>query len=118
MTAPAVSPRAMTNRPTNSTDSGGRLMRILFDSIGKRVGPTRAEGIRPASPVSMRWTGRRTSQHPGDRRLPGMLTEACFNKRADARPHDRANRCEFIVGSYYLFESLLVLAGRLDPLRV
>ncbi len=44
-----------------------------------------------------------------------MLTEACFNKRADARPHDRANRCEFIVGSYYLFESLLVLAGRLDP---
>ncbi len=59
-----------------------------------------------------------TPTHPGDRRLPGMLTEACFNKRADARPHDRANRCEFIVGSYYLFESLLVLTGRLDPLRV
>jgi len=47
-----------------------------------------------------------------------MLTEACFNKRTDARPHDRVNRCEFIVGSYYLFESLLALAGRLDPLRV
>ena len=47
-----------------------------------------------------------------------MLTEACFNKRTDARPQDRANRCEFIVGSYYLFESLLALAGRLDPLRV
>jgi unsaturated chondroitin disaccharide hydrolase len=59
-----------------------------------------------------------TPTHPGDRRLPGMLTEACFNKRADARPHDQANRCEFIVGSYYLFESLLVLAGRLDPLRL
>ena len=40
-----------------------------------------------------------------------MLTEACFNKRTDARPQDRANRCEFIVGSYYLFESLLGLAG-------
>ena len=51
-------------------------------------------------------------------RIPGILTEACFNKRTDARPHDRANRCEFIVGSYYLLESLLVLAGRLDPLRV
>src|SRR3989304_5382685 len=49
--------------------------------------------------------------------MPGILTEACFNKRADARPHDRANRCEFIVGSYYLFESLLVLAGRLGPPR-
>jgi unsaturated chondroitin disaccharide hydrolase len=48
----------------------------------------------------------------------GILTEACFNKRADARPQDRANRCEFIVGSYYFFESLLGLAGRIDPLRV
>jgi unsaturated chondroitin disaccharide hydrolase len=59
-----------------------------------------------------------TPTHPGDRRRPGMLTEACFNKRADARPQDRANRCEFIVGSYYLFESLLALAGEIDPLRV
>jgi hypothetical protein len=30
----------------------------------------------------------------------GLLADACFNKRADARAHDRANRCEFIVGSY------------------
>jgi unsaturated chondroitin disaccharide hydrolase len=59
-----------------------------------------------------------TPTHTGDRRVPGMLTEACFNKRRDARPQDRANRCEFIVGSYYLFESLLVLDGRLDPTRV
>jgi unsaturated chondroitin disaccharide hydrolase len=59
-----------------------------------------------------------TPTHPGDRRRPGILTEACFNKRTDARPQDRADRCEFIVGSYYLFESLLALAGRLDPLRV
>ncbi len=59
-----------------------------------------------------------TPTDPTDRRVPGMLTEACFNKRTDARSHDRANRCEFIVGSYYLFESLLALTGRLDPLRV
>jgi unsaturated chondroitin disaccharide hydrolase len=59
-----------------------------------------------------------TPTRPDDRRGPGILTEACFNKRTDARPHDRANRCEFIVGSYYLFESLLGLAGRIDPLRV
>jgi unsaturated chondroitin disaccharide hydrolase len=59
-----------------------------------------------------------TPVHPGDRRVPGMLTEACFNKRIDARPQDRANRCEFIVGSYYLFESLLALAGRIDPIRL
>jgi len=54
----------------------------------------------------------------GDRRVPGMLTEACFNKRPDARPQDKVNRCEFIVGSYYLLESLLGLAGRLDPSTV
>jgi unsaturated chondroitin disaccharide hydrolase len=59
-----------------------------------------------------------TPTRPDDRRVPGMLTEACFNKRPDARAHDRANRCEFIIGSYYLFESLLGLAGRVDPLRV
>jgi len=59
-----------------------------------------------------------TPTEPGDRRVPGMLTEACFNKRSDARSQDRANRCEFIVGSYYLLESLLGLAGRLDPLAV
>ena len=59
-----------------------------------------------------------TPTHAGDRRVPGILTEACFNKRADARPEDAAARCEFIVGSYYLFESLLGLAGRLDPLQV
>jgi unsaturated chondroitin disaccharide hydrolase len=59
-----------------------------------------------------------TPTRPGDQRVPGMLTEACFNKRVDARPQDRANRCEFIVGSYYLFESLLALAGHVDPLRL
>ena len=59
-----------------------------------------------------------TPTRPGDRRVPGILTESCFNKRKDARPQDAANRCEFIVGSYYLFESLLGLAGRIDPLRV
>lgn len=59
-----------------------------------------------------------TPTRTGDPRVPGMLTDACFNKRADARAHDRASRCEFIVGSYYLLESLLVLTGGIDPLRV
>lgn len=50
-----------------------------------------------------------------DRRAPGMLTNACFNKRPDARPHDAGTNCEFIVGDYYFFESLLALAGIVDP---
>ena len=43
-------------------------------------------------------------------RPPGILTESCFNKRPDARPHDAANRCEFIVADW--------LAGELDPTAV
>ncbi len=59
-----------------------------------------------------------TPTHAHDRRGAGILTEACFNKRPDARPQDKVTRCEFVVGSYYLFESLLCLDGRLDPTRV
>ena len=59
-----------------------------------------------------------TPTRPDDRRVPGILTEACFNKRPDARALDQASRCEFIVGSYYLLESLLGLAGTIDPLSV
>ena len=50
-----------------------------------------------------------------DRRVPGILTQSCFNKRADARPHDAAGKCEFIVADYYLLECLLVLRDELDP---
>ena len=56
-----------------------------------------------------------TPTSPRDKRTPGMLTESCFNKRPDARPQDAANKCEFIVADYYLFESLLALAGKIDP---
>ncbi len=87
-----------------------------------RVAPTEAGRAcyREAAEATARAlvAGYLTPTHAGDRRAPGTLTEACFNKRTDARPQDRANRCEFIVGSYYLFESLLGLAGRIDPLRV
>lgn len=53
-----------------------------------------------------------------DKRIPGIFTESCFNKRPDARPHDAANKCEFIVGDYYLLECLLVLAGDVDPVAL
>ena len=59
-----------------------------------------------------------TPTSPRDRRIPGILTESCFNKRPDARPHDAANKCEFILAEYYLLESLLVLTGELDPIAV
>ena len=56
-----------------------------------------------------------TPVSPSDRRVPGILTEGCFNKRPDSRSLDAAARNELIFGSYYLFEALHILAGRLDP---
>lgn len=43
----------------------------------------------------------------------GALRDSCFNKRPDARREDAAAACEFIVGDYYLFETLLRLEGSL-----
>jgi len=43
----------------------------------------------------------------------GGLWEGCYNKRIDL-----ATRHELIWGTYYLYESLHVLAGLLDPTRV
>ncbi len=59
-----------------------------------------------------------TPTSTGDKRIPGILTESCFNKRADSRPHDAASKCEFILADYYLLECLSVLAGKLDPTSV
>jgi unsaturated chondroitin disaccharide hydrolase len=56
-----------------------------------------------------------TPTQAGDARPEGMLTGGCFNKRMDSRAHDAATNSELIFGSYYLFESLLILAGVLQP---
>jgi unsaturated chondroitin disaccharide hydrolase len=53
-----------------------------------------------------------------DRRVPGILIEGCFNKRPDSRSLDAATCNELIFGSYYLFEALHILAGKLDPMII
>jgi unsaturated chondroitin disaccharide hydrolase len=47
-----------------------------------------------------------------------MLTGGCFNKRPDSRPHDAALQAELIFGSYFLFESLQVLGGVVEPAAI
>ncbi|UVO35864.1 glycoside hydrolase family 88 protein [Bradyrhizobium arachidis] len=56
-----------------------------------------------------------TPVRPEDRRPAGMLVEGCFNKREDSRREDFISNAELIFGSYYLFEALLILSGRLQP---
>jgi unsaturated chondroitin disaccharide hydrolase len=43
----------------------------------------------------------------------GILADGCYNKRIGL-----ATRHELIWGSYYLFEALNVLTGRLEPARI
>ena len=50
-----------------------------------------------------------------DHRVPGILTEGCFNRRPDSRRLDAAANNELIFGSYYLFEALHILTGKIDP---
>ncbi len=108
--------------PATERDTAATAIALAALLRLSRVAPseTMRERYREAAEATARALVDRhlTPTHPGDPRGPGRLVDACFNKRPDARPHDRVSRCEFIVGSYYLFESLLVLAGRLDPTRV
>jgi unsaturated chondroitin disaccharide hydrolase len=53
-----------------------------------------------------------------DARPRGMLVGGCFNKRPDSRPQDAALNAELIFGSYFLFESLQVLAGVVEATDV
>lgn len=54
----------------------------------------------------------------GDRRPTGMLTNACFNKRSDARSIDAGTNCEFIVGDYYFMENLMTLGGYVNSAKL
>ena len=48
-----------------------------------------------------------------DHRKPGILTGGCYNQRVGLATDD-----ELVWGDYYLFESLQVLAGNLDPAAI
>ena len=54
-----------------------------------------------------------TPVSPADDRLVGILDDGCYNRRIGL-----ATRAELIWGDYFLFESLLVLGGRLDAARI
>ncbi len=54
-----------------------------------------------------------TPTGPHDSRVPGILTEGCYNKHIDL-----ATKSELIWGDYYLFEALQVLAGNLKATEV
>jgi len=82
--------------------------------------PTKAQAYRAFAEETAAALVRRhlTPVGASDRRTPGMLVDACFNKRPDARPHDAGTNCEFVVGDYYFLENLLSLAGVIEPATI
>jgi unsaturated chondroitin disaccharide hydrolase len=84
------------------------------------AGPAKRDGYRRHAEATVSALVERylTPVSPSDRRVPGILTEGCFNKRPDSRSHDAAAKNELIFGSYYLFEALHVLAGKLNPATI
>jgi unsaturated chondroitin disaccharide hydrolase len=54
-----------------------------------------------------------TPTGPHDPRVPGILTEGCYNKHIDL-----ATKSELIWGDYYLFEALQVLAGNVKATEI
>ena len=78
------------------------------------VAPERAERERSAAERMVEALGAHlTPLEEADDRPPGMLLDGCYNRRLDL-----ASRHELIWGDYFLFESALVLAGRLDSARI
>jgi unsaturated chondroitin disaccharide hydrolase len=47
-----------------------------------------------------------------------MLTGGCFTRKSVARDIDTAHDAELIFGSYFLFESLVILTGLVSAGRI
>ena len=84
---------------------------IAAASLLKLSALSRDEGKRQVWRAAAEATvGALIERHLGEE---GGLWDGCFNNRIGL-----ATRHELVWGSYYLFEALHVLAGRLDPARI
>ena len=93
----------VTNRDTSAT----AIMAASFLKLAALSPPAAAARYREAGEATARAL---VERHLGD---DGMLRDGCYSKRIDL-----ATRHELIWGSYFLYEALHVLDGRLEPLRI
>lgn len=63
-------------------------------------------------------SGYLTPCRPDDTRPVGILTGGCFTRSNTVRSLDAATDVELIFGSYFLFESLAILAGSIPAGRI
>lgn len=94
-----------TNIDTSATAIAAAALLKLATSV-----PDRTERCRAAAGSMIEaLLGHLTPLDSSDRRPPGMLLDACYNRRLDL-----ATRHELIWGDYFLLESAVMLSGRLD----
>lgn len=103
--APAVEPDPLPDTSATAIAAASLLKAAALDA-------GRADTYRDAAETMVRALISRhlTPVDVADRRPPGMLIDACYNRRIGL-----ATSNELIWGDYFLLESALVLSGRLDP---
>jgi unsaturated chondroitin disaccharide hydrolase len=84
-----------------------KLSRLLPPEEGHRYREAAERTVRALIEVYLTPVG------PEDGRPPGILTKGCYNHRIGL-----ATENELIWGSYYLYESLHVLTGQLEPTKI
>lgn len=88
--------------------------------LASALGPTRGAKYRDFTErtVTQLVSAYLTPTGSGDQRPPGILTGGCFTRKAVARDIDAAQDAELIFGSYFLFESLMILTGLVTAGRI
>lgn len=99
-----------TNRDTSATAIAAASLFKLAALIPERAEVYRQAAVESTEQLVIRFL---TPVSPGDVRQAGILTGGCFNKRNGVAMDN-----ELVWGDYFLFESLLILAGRIDATQV
>ena len=99
--------------PSTQRDTSATAMTAAALLKLGRIAPTATQRTRyaeaGAATVRALVEGYLTPTHASDARPRGILTEGCWQRNEGMGMRD-----ELIWGDYYLFESLLLLAGRID----
>ncbi|MCY1547528.1 Unsaturated glucuronyl hydrolase [compost metagenome] len=99
-----------TNRDTSATAIAAASLLKLAALVPERAAVYRQAAVDSIEQLVTRYL---TPIGPDDERQPGILTGGCFNKRNGVAMDN-----ELVWGDYFLFESLLILAGRIDATQV
>lgn len=105
-----------TSRDTAASAIATAAFLRLSHALGAGDGSRYAQMARETASALV--SGYLTPCRPNDTRPSGILTGGCFTRRSTVRSVDAATDVELIFGSYFLFESLAVLAGSIPAGRI